>query len=471
MSTPAVSTSRKPRAASKAEWLASLPASDRRGALHALTEKQKAVALYTWSYWARPTQLAPPGDWRIWLLLAGRGFGKTRTGAEWVRSRVEAGVARRIALVAPTPADARDVMVEGESGLLAVCPPWNRPVYEPSKRRVTWPNGAMATVYSGFEPDQLRGPQHDTAWGDEIASWQYEQEAWDNLQFGMRLGDPRICVTTTPKPIELLRGLKQAWEASEPWIVLTPGTTYENTSNLPEAFLQQIIVKYEGTTLGQQELYAALLAEMPGALWKRENILRMTREALPALRRIVVAIDPAVTATEESNETGIVVAGIAENGHAYVLEDLSGRMSPDTWATKAVEAYRRWQADRIIGEQNNGGDLVHHTVMTVSQLVAYKAVVAAKGKHTRAEPVAAKYEQGKVHHVGAFPRLEDQMCTWVPGEESPDRMDALVWALTELMPDASQASAAVWTEVIKGQVLGDRKEAGNIARGTVRTRG
>jgi len=344
-------------------------------------------------------------------------------------------------------------MVEGESGLLAISPPWNKPVYEPTKRRVSWPNGAVATVYSGFDPDQLRGPQHDTAWCDELASWQYPQETWDNLQFGMRLGDPRICVTTTPKPISLLRDLKKAHAKGEKWIELTAGTTYENSSNLPEAFFSQIVAKYEGTTLGQQELHAALLDEMPGALWTRAGIIRV--ESAPNLRRVVVAIDPAVTATEQSSETGIVVAGVADNGHAYVVRDLSGRISPDAWARRAVGSYHDLHADRIVGEQNNGGDLVRHTITTVDPKVSYKAVTASKGKHTRAEPVAALYEQGKVHHVGSFPQLEDQMCTWVPGEDSPDRMDALVWALTELMLTGSNL-----TPIAPIQMTGPSKWAG-----------
>lgn len=402
-----------------------MPDSERQRCLKGLSEREKAAAFYQWAYWARPSQMEPAGNWRVWLLLAGRGFGKTRAGSEWVRARIAAG-AKRIALVAPTPADARDVMIEGESGLIAVSPPWNRPHFEPSKRRVTWPNGALATIYSGFEPDQLRGPQHDTAWCDELASWRYAQETWDNLQFGMRLGDPRTCITTTPKPLHLIRELRDA-----PHTVVTSGSTYENVSNLPAAFFDQIVAKYEGTTLGQQELHAALLDEMPGALWKRESIIRVDKA--PTLRRIVVAIDPAATATDESSETGIIVAGIADNGHGYVLRDLSGRVSPDAWARRAVLAYHDLKADRIIGEQNNGGEMVRHTVLTVDPKVAYHAVTASKGKHTRAEPVAALYEQGKVHHVGTFPALEDQCCTWQPGEESPDRMDALVWALTELM--------------------------------------
>lgn len=319
-------------------------------------------------------------------------------------------------------------MIEGESGLLAISPPWNQPEYQPSKRRVVWPNGALATVYSGFEPDQLRGPQHDTAWCDELASWQYARETWDNLQFGLRLGDPRVCITTTPRPIRLLREILKA-----PTTVKTAGSSYENRSNLPDAFFAQIIAKYEGTTLGQQEIHAALLEESPGALWKRETLNATREQEAPTLVRIVVAIDPAASQTEESSETGLVIAGLAANGHAYVLADRSGRLSPDTWARRAVEEYRQRMADRIIGEHNNGGDMVKNTVLTVDKTVSYKEVWASKGKYTRAEPVAALYEQGKVHHVGVFPDLEDQMCTWVPGDDSPDRMDALVWALSELM--------------------------------------
>lgn len=396
-----------------------------------MTDAEAAAALYAWSFWARPGQSEPTGDWSIWVLLAGRGYGKTRAGAEWIRQRVEAGKAERIALIAQTPADAMHVMVRGESGLLNICPPWNMPVYRQSSRTLTWPNGALATLYSGHEPDKLRGPQHDTLWADELASWQYPRETWDNAMFGLRLGDhPKAVVTTTPKPIKLLRELVHA-----PHVAITRGTTYENRANLAKVFFEQIVAKYEGTTVGQQELYAALLDEAVGALWKRKTIDECRRAMPQSLRRIVVAIDPAVTVTEESNETGIIVAGLGDDNHAYVLEDLSGRHSPDTWATKVIGAHKRLKGDRIIGEQNNGGDLVKRTVHTVDPNAPYKAVHASKGKWTRAEPVAALYEQGRVHHVGAFAELEDQMCTWEPGNDSPDRMDALVWAISELIPD------------------------------------
>lgn len=321
-------------------------------------------------------------------------------------------------------------MIEGESGLLAISPPWNRPLYEPSKRRLTWPNGAMATTFSGHEPDQLRGPQHDTAWGDEPASWDYPDETFSNLELGLRLGDPLLCLTTTPKPIALLRSLVR-----DPSVFVTSGTSYENAANLSPQFIERIIKRYEGTSLGEQELHARLLDEAPGALWKRALIdsTRIQSDQLPRLVRIVVAIDPAVTATEDSSETGIVICGLGQNGHGYVLKDLSGRLSPDSWANAAIGAYHEFKADRIIGEQNNGGELVKRVIVNTDSRVAYKAVHAAQGKHTRAEPVAAKYEQQKVHHVGTFPTLEDQMCTWTVGDKSPDHMDAMVWGLSELM--------------------------------------
>lgn len=395
------------------------------------------MLLYEWRFWARPNQL-PPENWRhVWLILAGRGFGKTRTGAETVRWLVETGQAKRIALVAPTAADARDVMVEGESGILAVSRPDFKPEYEPSKRRITWPNGAVAYTYSAEEPDRLRGPQHDFAWCDELAAWKYPDDTWDNLIFGLRLGDnPRVVVTTTPKPIPLVRKL-----VNDPETVVTRGSTYENAANLPPSFLKEIRDKYEGTRLGRQEIYAEILDDVPGALWNRTMLDELRVKKAPELIRIVVAIDPAVTSGENSDETGIIVAGKGVDGHGYVLEDLSCRMSPDGWATRAVNAYHKYEADRIVAEVNNGGDLVETTIRTVDRRIPYKAVRASKGKRTRAEPIAALYEQGKIHHVGSFPLLEDQMCNFTPDgyDGSPDRVDALVWALTELMLKGERA--------------------------------
>jgi phage terminase large subunit-like protein len=294
---------------------------------------------------ARKEQLPPPGDWRVWLLLAGRGFGKTRSGAEWVREQVKEGRAGRVALVAPTAADARDVMIEGESGILAVTPERARPLYEPSKRRVTWPNGAVATAYSAEEPDRLRGPQHDAAWCDELAVWRHDS-AWDMLMFGLRLGaDPRCVVTTTPKPGRLLLGLLK-----DPTVAVTRGTTFDNRENLARAFFDAILKRYRGTRLGRQELLAEMLEDMPGALWSRDAIERASVPVAPALARVVVAIDPAASAGPESDETGIVVAALGEDGHGYVLDDLSGRYAPHEWARRAVAAYKSHAAERIVAE-------------------------------------------------------------------------------------------------------------------------
>ena len=394
---------------------------------------------YDWPHWARDKQTPPPGDWRVWLLLAGRGFGKSRTGAEWVRAQVESGACSRIALVAPTAHDARAVMIEGESGLLRICPAWNAPKYNPSLRRLTWPNGATAEVYTADEPDRLRGPQHDGAWCDEIASWRYAQDAWDMLMFGLRLGsNPQAVVTTTPRPIAILKRIM-----ADPAVITTRGSTFENRANLAEGFFADIVTRYEGTRLGAQELYAELLTEAEGALWKRNTLEAYRVNHAPALRRIVVAIDPAITATDESNETGMIVCGLGEDGHGYVLQDMTLRASPEQWARRAVNAYHDLRADRIIAESNQGGDMVAHTIRTVDPAVPVKLVHARRGKYTRAEPIAALYEQGRIHHVGMFALLEDQLCEWLPGDASPDRLDALVWGMTELMisPGVYRAAA------------------------------
>jgi predicted phage terminase large subunit-like protein len=367
-------------------------------------------------------------------LLAGRGFGKTRTGAEYVRAMVGMRRVRRVALVAPTAADARAVMVEGESGLLSIGPPDDRPDYEPSKHLLTWPNGAIATTFSADEPDRLRGPQHDLAWCDELAAWRYPQ-AWDMLMFGLRLGtDPRVVVTTTPRPTKLIKAL-----IADPKVVVTRGSTAENRKNLAPAFLDQIVRRYEGTRLGRQELEAEILEDVPGALWSHA-IIDATRVAIaPQLTRIVVAIDPAAGSGEHSDETGIVVAGKNTDGHGYVLADLSGRYTPTEWARAAIAAYRAHSADRIVAEINTGGEMVEATIRIVDPTVSFAAVHASRGKVARAEPVAALYEQGRVHHLGALPRLEDQMCGFAHDFDravagySPDRVDALVWALTELL--------------------------------------
>jgi predicted phage terminase large subunit-like protein len=397
-----------------------------------LPDDDAQAVLDDWRVWARPSQLPPAGNWRVWLLLAGRGFGKTRSGAEWVRAQAQSGAAERIALVAPTARDARLVMVEGESGLLAIAPGRQRPVFEPSKRQLTWPNGAIATLFSADEPDRLRGPQFDAAWCDELAAWRYPA-AWDMLMMGLRLGEnPRVVVTTTPKPVKLIRAL-----LASPDCAVTRGGTRENAKNLAPGFLEAMLKQYYGTRLGRQELDAELLEDMPGALWSRDAIERARVEEAPVLRRVVVAIDPAASTGDDADETGIVVAALGQDSQGYVLDDLSGRFSPHDWASRALEAYRAHRADRIVAEVNNGGAMVEATLRVLDAGVSYKPVHASRGKLARAEPVAALYEQGRIHHVGAFPALEDQMCAFTGGRlshvASPDRVDALVWALSELM--------------------------------------
>jgi phage terminase large subunit-like protein len=397
-----------------------------------LADVSPAVAerlLRDWTVWGRADQQPPPGAWRTWLILAGRGWGKSRTGAEWVRSVATSGRARRIALVARTAADVRDVLVEGESGLLAIHRADERPMWEPSRRRLTWPNGAIATTYSAEEPDQLRGPQHDAAWCDELAAWRYP-DAWDQLQMGLRLGsDPRVVVTTTPRPTPLVRALALAATTH-----VTRGRTRDNARNLAPGVVDALAARYGSTRLGRQELDGEILDDAPGALWKLAQFDAARVDAAPDLRRVVVAIDPAVTAHEGSDETGIVVAGIGLDGRVYVLEDLSGTYPAEQWARRAVEAFRRWRADRIVCEVNNGGDLVEGTLRAVDRSVPVKQVRATRGKALRAEPVAALYEQGRVSHVGSLSRLEDQCASWDPAGDhrSPDRLDALVWAITEL---------------------------------------
>lgn len=421
---------------SLAESLASLSETERETALDSLTDSQAHDLLYDWRFWARLNQIAPAGDWRNWLILAGRGFGKTRTGGEWVREEVEAGRAKRIALIGQTAADVRDVMVRGESGLLACYPPHAKPKYVPSLRSIEWPNGAIATTYSGDEPDQLRGPQHDLYWADELAKWKYAQDAWDNLQFGLRLGiHPRGVVTTTPKPVAIIRALVR--DAST---VTTRGSTYDNASNLPPGTLAEFRKKYEGTRIGRQELYAEILDDVPGALWHRDWFDKLRVKEAPEMTRIVVAVDPAVTDEEYSDESGIVAAGRGIDGHAYILADGSCRVSPGDWARRAVQLYHKHRADVLLAEINKGGDLVAATIRVVDTNVAVRKVRATKGKVLRAEPVAALYEQGRVHHVGSFDALEDQMCMFTTGDYvgpgSPDRADAAVYAVTDLLLDA-----------------------------------
>jgi phage terminase large subunit-like protein len=404
--------------------------------------------LNEWNIWGRRAQVPPPGDWRYWLILAGRGFGKTRAGAEWVRSQVLAGCSR-IALIGPTAADVRDVMIEGESGLLSIAPPWDRPLYQPSKRRLVWPNGAMAFLYSAQEPERLRGPQHDAAWADELAAWTYGQQTWDQLLLGLRLGsNPRAVITTTPKPSLLVR---QLFVDSD--CVVTRGSTYENSANISRAFIDRIIKRYEGTRLGRQELHAEILSDTPGALWPLQTLLACRTADHPDLTRVVVAVDPSGSnGVDEGDAQGIVVAGLGVDGRGYVLADRSCRLSPEGWGRRAVEAFDAFGADRIVAEKNYGGDMVRFTIQTVRKTVPVTMVTATRGKVVRAEPVSALYEQGRIRHVVADPAhnpladLENELrratSNGYLGEGSPNRMDALVWALTELFLTEAPSGAA-----------------------------
>ena len=419
---------------SLAEAVAALPTGDAADILSTLKVADLSELLYEWQFWARPKQLPPAGEWATWLILAGRGFGKTRTGAEWVRGLAErAGADFRIALVGETAADVRQVMVEGESGLLPGARPDFRPRFEPSKRRLTWPQGAQAFLYSADDPEQLRGPQHHAAWCDELAKWRRAEETWSNLQLGLRLGErPQTVVTTTPRPLKLIKDL-----LADPMTVVSRGSTYDNRGNLPSAFFRQVVEKYAGTRLGRQEIEAEILEDTPGALWTRALLQACRAAVAPAWRRVVVGVDPPVTGGDKADACGIVVAAEGEDGRYYVLADRTTvGASVHGWAQAAVAAYHDHEADRLVAEVNNGGDLVAAVIRQVDPMISYRAVRASRGKWARAEPIAALYEQGRVSHLAAMPALEDQMTSYAPGGDmaygSPDRLDALVWALSEL---------------------------------------
>jgi phage terminase large subunit-like protein len=337
------------------------------------------------------------------------------------------------------------VIIEGPSGILATAPKHDRPIYEPSKRRLTWSNGAIATAYSADEPERLRGPEHDALYADELAAWR-DPTAWDMAMFGLRIGaNPQACVTTTPRPTKIIRDLVA--RAGDGGVEITRGKTSENQANLSPVFLSQIVGRYAGTRLGRQELDGELLEDVEGSLWTSAKIEKTRIKKAPGLVRIVVAIDPAAKSTQGSDETGIIVGGIDQSGEGYVLDDCSGRYTPGEWAKKAVDAYERWEADRIVAEVNNGGEMVETTIRSVDPKIPFRAVHASRGKAVRAEPIAALYEQEKVHHAGTFPELEDQLCAFTSGFDrssagySPDRLDALVWCLSELMTKAAVPTA------------------------------
>ena len=408
----------------------------------ALDQTEKNSFAYLWEYVARQQQLPPPGDWRVWMIMAGRGFGKTRAGAEWVRMIADANPNARIALVSSSLAEARAVMVEGESGLLAICRPGHKPHFEPSLHRLRFASGAQAQLFSAAEPEALRGPQHSHAWCDEIGKWPMANEratrCWDNLLLGLRLGeDPRIAVTTTPRAVPLVKRLvAQAGRGNE--VVISRGSTDHN-ERLPERFHDAIASEYGGTQLARQEIDGELLEDIEGALWTR-SLLEESREdgIVPAAARVVVAVDPPASAN--GDECGIIVAALGDDGIGRVLADCSiSGAAPAEWARRVAEAAREWDADRVVAEANQGGAMVESVLRAADQALPVKLVHASRGKVARAEPVAALYAAGRVRHVGIFARLEDQLCgllvggTYAGPGRSPDRADAAVWALTELL--------------------------------------
>lgn len=406
-----------------------------------MSPKDKTAKLYDWKFWARQSQLLPDGDWLYWLILAGRGNGKTRTGSETVRHWVNVEKFNYVNLIGATAEDVRAILIEGESGILAVCPPSERPRYVANARELRWPNGAKSLVFSAEEPDRLRGKQHSKLYCDEIASWRHP-DTWDQALFGLRLGaKPQAVITTTPRPTPIIKDLIKDERTK-----LTTGSTYENKGNLAPAFIHKVITKYEGTRLGRQELHAEVLDELQGALWNRADLDADRRKPnqVPDLRRIVVAIDPAATSHKESNETGIICAGVGrvpgdDRDHGYLLDDVSGTYAPSEWARQALALFHARKAHMMVAEINQGGEMVQQTIHTQNPNVPYRGVHARQGKFTRAEPISALYEQHRIHHVGVFAQLEDQMCNFNPNIDmskskfSPDRMDAMVWAFFNLM--------------------------------------
>jgi len=429
-------------------WLLDCPEAERRAYLDALTAEERRELAHHWRLWGRPSQIAPQDDWRLWLIMAGRGFGKTRAGAEWVREVATGDPAARIALVGASLGEARAVMVEGESGLLAIGPPRRRPKFEPSLRRVSWPNGAQATLYSALEPESLRGPQHSHAWCDEIAKWDNANaralHAWDNLLMGMRLGEaPRVMATTTPRAVALVDRLLREAEGQDDTVIVR-GRTEDNADNLPARFLRDVRRTFGKSLLARQELDGELITDVPGALWTRALIEQCREPAGPAHgssappARVVIGVDPPASAGGDA--CGIIVGALGEDGVARIAADLSvERPTPERWARAVARAADIWKADRVVAEANQGGDMVASVLRAAEVTLPLRLVHASRGKAARAEPVAALYEAGRVRHAGQFPRLEDEMCGLVAGGayhgpgRSPDRADAMVWTLTELM--------------------------------------
>lgn len=459
------------RVASDPEALNSLSPNDKKALLDWLEHFK-----YNWEFHALPKQRMPLGQWKTWIFLAGRGAGKTKTGSETVRKLVRDHGYRSIGLIAPTAADARDVMVDGKGGssLLEITPPWEKLEYFPTKKRLVWGNGAVGATFSAEEPDRLRGPQSDLIWSDELAAWRYLQETWDQAQFGLRLGkNPKHIITSTPRPVSIIKNLakvavpaEEMTEDSVEDVVITRGTTMDNAENLSPGFVQALIEKYEGTRLGRQELYAEILEDNPNAIFNQSDLdmgkVERTKGALRSrsevqfefvmpqgpdspqkfktgIIEIAIAVDPSMSADIESDETGIIVMGRDAKNHLYVFEDQSGIYTPNEWAEVVLGLYEKYDADTIVAEVNQGGDLVENTIRTVERergmkRVNYRHVRASKGKIARTEPVGALAEQHRIHHVGDLPKLEEQLVEFAPGyERSPDRLDAYVWGAHHLI--------------------------------------
>ena len=417
--------------------------------LNEMTEGECLALPYLFEFWAMEHQLPPAGDWRSWVIMGGRGAGKTRAGAEWVRSCVEgalplsAGRCKRVALIGETMDQVREVMVFGESGIMNCSPPDRRPEWQATRRCLVWPNGAEAMVFSAHDPEGLRGPQFDAAWVDELAKWKKARDTWDMLQFALRLGEhPQVCVTTTPRNVGILKELLDL-----PSTVVTRAKTEANRANLADSFLEEVRARYGNSRLAKQELDGILVTDVDGALWTHEVLEKAQTLKVPReFDRIVVAVDPPAGEGKAADACGIVVAGVVCEGppqswKAWVLEDATVQgVSPTGWAQAAADAYQRWQADRVVAEVNQGGAMVESVMRQVAPQIPLRKVHATRGKSARAEPVAALYEQGRVGHAGAFVQLEEQMGLMTgagyEGQGSPDRVDALVWALTELVVDS-----------------------------------
>ena len=468
---------------SPAEALAGLPTDERAAWLDSLNPSEQAQLEYTWDFWSRPKQREPKVSYKIWLIVSGRGFGKSKTAAETVRGWVESGKRKHLALIGANAADIRDTMVEQVykqgSGIMQICPPWNIPKYSPTKKTIVWDNpnypsyGAVCSLYSAEEPQSLRGPSHDGAWVDELAKFKYGQAVLDQLKFTLRRGEnPQTVISTTPKPVSFLIDLlKMAQESKADGtndIIVTKGSTYENKANLSSSFITDINALYEGTTLGRQEIYADLVLDAEGALWNMAMIddfrLHMNRDGvmpIPSLERVVIAVDPQTgykIDTEKSKTangrtlTGIVAAGVSMNvrgqpPHAYILGDYSVNGKPEQWGKAAIDAYKLHGASLMVMESNQGGEMIASVIRSLDPHIRVKLLTATIKKHERAIPVTAKYQQGRVHHCGVLPDLEFEMINYEPGDEenkkSPNRMDALVWSVRYLLVDGQRAGAGI----------------------------